>query len=71
MMQQISATSYANTVLMFAGGNVFTIEKDGTLYRTNPESGDWVLLGNTVEWAKTIAGVAVYGYLYTVKATAY
>ena len=66
---QIGDLSYANTILMFAGGkNIFTIEKDGNLYRTNPESGDWVQLGKNGAWAKTIAGIAVYGYLYTVEA---
>jgi len=50
-----------------ASNNIYTIERDGSLYRTNPSTGVWVGIGKKGEWANTIAGTATDNYLYTVE----
>ena len=59
---------YGNSVRLWGGGkNLFTLEKDGSLYRTQPETGQWSILGKAGDWINTVLAVPVYGYLYSIE----
>lgn len=59
---------YGNSIRLWGGGkNLFTLEKDGSLYRTHPETGQWSILGKAGDWINTMQAVPVYGYLYSVE----
>lgn len=59
---------YGNSIRLWGGGkNLFTLEKDGSLYRTHPETGQWSILGKAGDWINTLLAVPVYGYLYSIE----
>lgn len=67
-MALVNDQLYGNSIRLWGGGkNLFTLEKDGSLYRTHPESGQWSILGKAGDWINTLLAVPVYGYLYSVE----
>ena len=53
---------------MFADGpSLYTIEKDGSLYRVSPADGSWRGVGQAGEWRNTIVGTTLNGRIYTVE----
>ncbi|HLX62655.1 MAG TPA: hypothetical protein VKX17_15360 [Planctomycetota bacterium] len=68
--KQIGNPDYASTKWMFAtGDSLFTIEKDGSLYKLNPKDGARTRLGAEKGWAATISGTLFNGKLYTIEAS--
>jgi hypothetical protein len=64
----IGKAEFGNTVAMYAAGDsLYTIEKDGSLYRVNATNGRWARLGGQGEWQATQAGAVLMGTLYTVE----
>src|SRR5262249_6255867 len=64
--KQVGSASFGNTTLMFAAARqLYSIEKDGTLYRVNPRDGSWVPLEG--DWKDTRAGAVIDNRLYTVE----
>jgi hypothetical protein len=61
------AGSWGNTAaLAVIGNNLYTVEKDGTLYRTDLASGKWVKIGKS-EFAHTKFMFASGGTLFTIE----
>ena len=66
--QAVNDQYYGNSIRLWGGGkNLFTLENDGSLYRTHPETGQWSILGKAGDWINTVLAVPVYGYLYSVE----
>ncbi|MDA3852457.1 MAG: hypothetical protein PF447_14480 [Spirochaetaceae bacterium] len=66
------SSGYASTTFMFAWDNwLYTMETDGSLYKVNPSDGSWQQLGQSGDWALTIAGVIHQGKLYTAESSGY
>jgi hypothetical protein len=64
----IGKAEFGNTVAMYAAGDsLYTIEKDGSLYRVNPSNGRWARLGAEGEWKATQSGAVLMGKLYTIE----
>ncbi len=70
--KRIGKPEFQNTAFLFAvAGRLYTIEKDGSLYRINPRDGIWAGVGPAGGWKDTLAGVILRGKLYTVEPTGY
>jgi len=64
--KQIGGPDFVNTLFMFAGnGQLYTIEKDGTLYHVNPEDGSWD--GYEGDWKETKVGTIFENRLFTIE----
>jgi tRNA A-37 threonylcarbamoyl transferase component Bud32 len=64
--KQIGDADFGNTVFLFAsGGQLYAIERAGTMYRVNPDNGRWVRLEG--DWKGTRAGVVHEGRLFTIE----
>ena len=48
-------------------GNLYSLERNGSLYRIDPKTGALKQLGKSGEWGQTVAGTIHNGVLYTVE----
>jgi hypothetical protein len=63
---KIGGPDFGETKFMFASmNNLWTIERNGTLYRVNPKNGDWSQVGAERAWIATRTGTILMGRLYT------
>ena len=63
---QIAGQDFGETIFMFASvDSLWTIERNGTLYRVNPADGGWSAVGTEGAWIETRAGAILKGRLYT------
>ena len=68
--QHVGKAEFRNTKFLYnANGNLYSIEKDGSLYEISQANGSWRRIGPKAAWANTIAGAAQNGKLYTVERT--
>jgi tRNA A-37 threonylcarbamoyl transferase component Bud32 len=64
--KQVGSASFGNTAFMFgAARQLYTIEKDGTLYRVNPRDASWVALEG--DWKDTRMCAVIENRLFTIE----
>jgi hypothetical protein len=65
---QIGGGGFDATKFIFAAAeSLWTIERNGTLYRVNPANGEWAPVGTEGAWIQTRAGAVLKGRLVTVE----
>lgn len=68
--EQVGGENFSNTALMFAADrSLYTIEKNGDLFRVNPNEGNWTRIGRQGDWQDTLAGATLGHLLFTIDAS--
>jgi tRNA A-37 threonylcarbamoyl transferase component Bud32 len=64
--KQVGSAAFGNTAFMFAAGRqLYTIEKNGTLYRVNARDGSWARQEG--DWKETRACAVIENRLFTIE----
>lgn len=65
---QVGKSEFAGTSrLLSTNDALYSIEKDGSLYRIDPVSGAWAQVGAAGSWKNTIAAVTNVNTIYTIE----
>jgi hypothetical protein len=57
----------ASTNLFAVGDRLYTFETDGTMYRIDPATGTWEVVGKAGTWKATRLAVALGGHIFTIE----